>query len=174
MRKHDLRAAYIGLDRPDRAFDNQLYAYRRGKVIDHVAQVNEFGHQMIVRHRIQVIMEARQSLDPIDVLHRAGRKIVNDIDLVAAFEVAFGEVRSDEAGSARNQYFHYYSFFKREINHEETKGANDFLRSFPGSFVSSKLRFVRPFDYHLSGATRPIFRNQVAIEAVNIADQPLL
>src|SRR5262245_59022164 len=167
MMKHDLRAAYIGLDRPDRAFDNQLYAYRRGKVIDHVAQVNEFGHQMIVRHRIQVIMEARQPLDPIDVLHGAGRKIVDDIYLVAAFEVPLGEVRSDESGSARYQYFHYYSFFKREINHEETKSAKDFLRSFSGSMFP---RGRDSFDYHLPGATRPIFRDQVAIEAVNIAD----
>src|SRR5262245_3487661 len=125
--EHDLGAANVGLDRPDGAFDDQLDADRRGQVIDRVAQIDQFGHQVLVRHRIRIVMEVRQPLDPLYVLHRAGRKVVNDVNFVAAFEMRFGKMRSDEPGAACDQYLH--SIFTSEKHprsytkgHEDTAG----------------------------------------------------
>jgi hypothetical protein len=47
-------------------------------------------------------MKTRVALEVRDVVNAAGREVVNDEDLVAAFDVGVGEVRPDEARAARD------------------------------------------------------------------------
>src|SRR5262245_8885785 len=70
----------------------------------------------MICHRIQIVMEIRQPLDAPYVLHRAGRKIVDDVNLVAAFEMRLGKMRSDEPGSACDQNLHFIFSPPRNIH----------------------------------------------------------
>ena len=67
---------------------------------DHIALVNKLGHDGHVMHRIYCVVIARVRLQMHDIVNRAGRKIVNAENLVAALDVCVGEVRSDEARPA--------------------------------------------------------------------------
>ena len=56
--------------------------------------------------RVDGVVEPRMRLQVGDVVDRAGRQVVEHVDLVAALEQRLGQVRADEAGAAGDQHTH--------------------------------------------------------------------
>ena len=88
--QHDLGAVDVGLDRPDRALDDQPDADRRGQVEDHIALVDQLGDRRAVVDALDRVMEPRMRLEMADVVDAARREVVEDEDLVAARQVSLG------------------------------------------------------------------------------------
>ncbi len=96
----------VRLDRPDGALDDQLDADGGGEVVDDVRPVDELRDDGCVLRGVDRVREAGLVLEVPDVLDRAGGKVVEDVDLVAALEQLVGEMGADEAGSAGDQVPH--------------------------------------------------------------------
>ena len=78
-------------------------------MIDDVAEVHQFGHQLRVGDGVDVIAELRMDLEMLDIGDGAGGEIVDDADFVAQGEVPLGEMRPDEASPTRDQHLHRLS-----------------------------------------------------------------
>ena len=72
----------------------------------HIAPVDELGEERLVVDRLDEVLEPGAALEVHDVVDGAGRQVVDDDDLVAVLEQGFGQMRSDEAGSAGYERTH--------------------------------------------------------------------
>src|SRR6185436_15923936 len=87
-RQYYLSAANVRLDGPDRTFDDQLYADCRREMKDHVALIDELrGNRMIV-DRFDRVVKTRMTFDVLNILDRARREIVDDVNFVAALQIS--------------------------------------------------------------------------------------
>jgi hypothetical protein len=87
----------------DWTLDNQLDADGRRQMKNHVTLVNQFGDDGRVMHRVNRVMKTRVRFEVLDILEAAGRKVVNHVDFIAAFQINVGKVRPDKARPACNQ-----------------------------------------------------------------------
>ena len=71
-----------------------------------VGAIDHLRDQRIVEDRVDGVVETRVGLEVGDVVDRAGRQVVERIDLVAAVEQRLGQVRADEARAAGDQNSH--------------------------------------------------------------------
>ena len=104
--EHDLGAVHVRLDRVHRPFDDQLHADGGGQMEDDVAAVDPLGEQRLVVDGVDHVREAGAllrcemfSMDPVDRLSMTPTSWPR-------CEQSFGEVRSDEPGTSRDQGFH--------------------------------------------------------------------
>jgi hypothetical protein len=51
-------------------------------------------------------MKMRVGFQVLDILDAAGRKVINDIDLMAMVQAQFSQMRPNKTGPAGNQDFH--------------------------------------------------------------------
>ena len=104
--EHDFGAVHVGLDRVDRALDDQFDADRGGEVEDDVGAIDPARRAAARCRPCRSCRGSRARLEMRDVVDRAGRQVVEHLDLVAALRAALGEVRADEARAAGDQGFH--------------------------------------------------------------------
>ena len=96
----------VVFDRVNRLFHNELDAHRGREVKDDVTAIDELGQEGLVAHRVDEVLEAAAALQFGDVVHRAGRQVVEDQHVVSSIQQRFREVRADESRSACNQCPH--------------------------------------------------------------------
>ena len=87
-------------------FDHQTHTHCGREMVNEIGNVHEFGHQPYVGHRVNAVLEPGIILKALDVGHRAGGKIVNDVDFVAGGKVSFGKMRTDESRSSGDEDLH--------------------------------------------------------------------
>ena len=75
---------------------------------DHVGLIHQFGEQRAIHHRIDHEMKVRLAAQVLDVVDRARRQVIENGNLTHLCEQSLSQVRSDEAGSARNQTAHNF------------------------------------------------------------------
>ncbi len=92
----------VGLDGVDGAFYDQANTDGSGQMYNDVDSVNVLRSGGRVQDVFDGVVKALMVFDGVDVLHAAGGKIVEHIDLVAAFEKSFGEVGADETRASGN------------------------------------------------------------------------
>ena len=81
--------------------DDQLHADGGGEMEDDVVAIDQLGEQRLVDDRVDRVVELRRSaLRCVDVVDRAGGEVVEDVDLMAAVEQRFRQMRADEARAA--------------------------------------------------------------------------
>ncbi len=68
-----------------------------------VGAVDQLRQDRRVADGIDGVLEPSICLEMLDVVDAAGREIVDDSDLVAAFQISLGQVRSDKPSSPRDQ-----------------------------------------------------------------------
>ena len=90
--QHDLGAVDVGFDGPHRRFDDELDADRSGQVEHHVGAVDELGREPLVHDRVDRVLEPGSALEVGDVVHGAGREVVDDRDAVSLIEEWLGQV----------------------------------------------------------------------------------
>ena len=83
--------------------DDQAHADGGGQVPDGVALVDELAHDRLREHRLDDEVEVGPVAEALDVLHRAGREVVERVDLPAAPEQLVREVGADEPGAAGDE-----------------------------------------------------------------------
>ena len=96
----------VGLDGVHGAFDDEAHTDGSGQMNNDVDSVNVLRGGGRVHDGVDGVMKALVVFEVVDVLDAAGGKIVEHIDLVAAFEKSFGEVGADETRASRNEDFH--------------------------------------------------------------------
>jgi len=106
VRQHDLGAVDVGLDRPHGAVDDELDADSGGQVHDDVGLVDELGDHGVAIGRADRVLEARIALQVADVLHAAGREVIEQMYRVVVLDQQIAQMRADEAGSAGDQEPH--------------------------------------------------------------------
>ena len=104
----------VGLDRPHRAVHDQLHADRRGKVVDVIGLVHELGHEPAVVAGVDRVAEARFVPKVPDVLDRAGREVIQNVNAMPQHEEVFGEMGANEARATSDQYPHWTSWTNSE------------------------------------------------------------
>src|SRR5205814_1185296 len=68
-----------------------------------VADARQLEHRVTVQDRVVDEVKRAPVEQGPDVFERAGREVVDGVDLLAALEVGFGYVRADEARAAGDQ-----------------------------------------------------------------------
>ena len=102
----DLGSANVGFDGAHRAFDHQTHTDCGGQMVNEIGKIDELCHQPGVGDRVNAVLEPGVILKALDVGHRAGGKIVNNVDFVAGGKVSFGKVRTDEPRSSGDEDLH--------------------------------------------------------------------
>ena len=97
--QHDLGTANVGLNGAHWTIHNQAHTHGRSQMVDNIAEVDQFRHQMGIGDTINVIGELRMDLEMLDIGDGTGREIVDDVHFVAQIEVPLSKVRADKAGS---------------------------------------------------------------------------
>ena len=67
------------------------------------SDVHHLQHEGSVHHAVEDIGEVRVTLQVADILDAAGGEIVHHLDAPSTLQEGLRQVRSDEAGSARDQ-----------------------------------------------------------------------
>src|ERR1041384_2267944 len=93
----------ISLDRADRTFDDELDPNRRREMKDHIALIDELGGYRLIVNALDRVMKAWMIFQVANILEAAGRKVVNDKNVVAAFQIRVRKMRPDKARAACNQ-----------------------------------------------------------------------
>ena len=84
LAQHDLGAVDVGLDRGHRLLDDLADPDRGREVEHHIGAIHEFGDERLVAHRADGVAEPRLPLEVRDVGHRAGREVVDHLDVVTS------------------------------------------------------------------------------------------
>ena len=98
-----MRAVDVGLDGADGAFDDEFDADSGSEMNDDIGIVDELGKQLTILNVIEVILHAAGRLEMADILDAAGRKVVEQNNMIVTLEESLGEMRADKTGAASNQ-----------------------------------------------------------------------
>ena len=90
--ENHLRAVDVGLDSAHGTFDDELHADSCGEVNHGVGVIDEFGDKLAILDVVEVILHPVEGFEVADVVHAARGKIVEQHDIVAAFEQALREM----------------------------------------------------------------------------------
>ena len=101
--EHRLGSAHVRDHRVHRLLDDQPHADRGGEVVDDVALVDELADDRRRQHRVDDEVEARPVAQLLDVAMSSCREVVEDEDLLSLLEQLLGQMRADEARTARDQ-----------------------------------------------------------------------
>ena len=87
-----LRAVDVGFDGAYRAFDDEFYS-DGGREVNHgVGIINKLGDELAILDVVEVILHPVEGFEVADVVHAAGREIVEQHDIVTAIEQALREM----------------------------------------------------------------------------------
>ena len=78
------------MQRPQRRVEDQPDPDRGGQVDDDVADARQLEHRVTVQDRVVDEVKRAPVEQGPDVFERAGREVVDGVDLFAALEVGFG------------------------------------------------------------------------------------
>ena len=99
-------AGDVGLDRADRIVDDELDADRRGQMVNDVCFFDEPGERAGGDHVALHELDAFLMREELEVINRASGEVVDDGDGVSVLQPRFGEMGTDESGSARDEDVH--------------------------------------------------------------------
>src|ERR1044071_5930872 len=71
---------------------------------DHITLIDQFGSYGMIVNTIDRVMKTRMTFEALNVLDRAGRQIIYDIDLIATLNVGVTQMRSDETRATCDKY----------------------------------------------------------------------
>src|ERR1044072_5109231 len=77
---------------------------------NHVTLIDQFGSDRMIVNGIDRVMKTRMTFEVLNVLDRAGREIVDDVNFVATLDVSITQMRSDKPRAASYQYSQTHSF----------------------------------------------------------------
>ena len=101
--EHGLGALDVRHERAHGLLDDQPDAHRGGQVVHDVALVHELADDRVVQDRVDDEVVVRSVAQVRDVALRAGREVVERVDLPAVGEQQLGEVGADEPGAAGDE-----------------------------------------------------------------------
>jgi hypothetical protein len=101
--EHDLGAAQVRDERLHGLLHDESHAHSGCQVVDDVALVDELVDRRPVEDGVDHEVEPVPLSEVLDVVERPCREVVERPHLVALVEKELGEVRADEARSARDQ-----------------------------------------------------------------------
>src|SRR5215469_13335499 len=73
---------------------------------DRVGAVNQLRQKLPIEYALKVILEGGSMFKGLNVFHAAGRKVVDDRDLMTSFEQLFRKVGTDETSSTSDESAH--------------------------------------------------------------------
>ena len=155
VREHDLGAVHVGLDRADRRLDDELHADGGGQVEHDVGAIDELGRQRLVHDRVDHVLEAGTALEVGDVVHRAGRQVVDHHDLMAAASSASARCDPTNPAPPVSRAFILYSggFASRPLTRSLARRASREKRLGTSRLVTRGSRPDRPLARYVSDRT---------------------
>jgi hypothetical protein len=73
---------------------------------DHVTLIDQLGSERMVVNGIDRVMKPWVLFEVLNVFDRAGRKIVDHVNFVAALDVSVAEMRTDKTRATCDKYSH--------------------------------------------------------------------
>src|SRR5215212_954906 len=103
-REDDFGAAHVCFDGAHGTLDDQLHADCRGEMEDDVTLIDQLGGNRLVVDSLDRVMKTRVTFEVLNILERAGGKIVDHVNLVATLDVSVADMRSDETRATCDKY----------------------------------------------------------------------
>ena len=146
------------------ALDDELDADRRREVKNHVALVDQLGHERLVVDAVDGVVKTRVAFEVRDVVDAPRREVVDDEDLVAALKVCVREVRPDKPRTACNQYSQISVPFQARLGALHVVNSVRGVRR-PGALADAPRRALSSI---LQGS-----RCQLFIQSAHVREQPV-
>src|SRR5215213_1900584 len=103
-REDDFGAAHVCFDCAHRTLDDQLHSDCRREMEDDVTLIDKLGGNRVVVDCVDRVMKTRVTFKVLNILERAGGKIVDYVNFVATLDVSVAEMRSDETRATCDKY----------------------------------------------------------------------
>jgi hypothetical protein len=71
---------------------------------DNVTLIDQLGCDRMIVDSIDRVVKTRMAFEMLNVLDRAGRQIVYDVDFIATLNVSIAQMRSDETSTTCDEY----------------------------------------------------------------------
>jgi len=100
--KDHLSPVDVGLNRTDRAFNDELYPNGSREMNDNVSVIHELREKVLIFNPIEVVLQILNSFQVADVLHAARREVVQEHNLLSSLQQSLREVRTDKSRTTRD------------------------------------------------------------------------